>query len=322
MLVRPLAFPLPGGHKLVYLWISIDRQGVRYKGRQGAYKMYFYYRPIEQFIRCLVSSIIKHNIVALAAVIAFFGLSAMIPLALLLIYGASFFIPDTSVQNFLSDIVQSYVPTLPDAKKIIVENVSRLVEVGSKQVGIVGVIGLLWTTMGGFVSFQQILDKIWEIGDRRSFVKRYLVGFGMLGILLSLTVITSLAATVSLELVQRIFMKGNLTFWLALFHDISRMSFPLLLFLTCHFCYRFGPSDKIRHSYLLIGALIATLGIYLSREVFVWYSLHLGQYEMIYGGLTFIMLFTLWVYSVCVIVLFGAEVAVALRAVREWNEKI
>ena len=284
--------------------------------------MYFYYRPIERFFRCLLGSIIKHNIVSLAAVIAFFGLSAMIPLALLLIYGASFFIPETAVQNFLSDIVQSYVPTMPDAKSYIIENVSRLVEVGSKQVGIVGVIGLLWTTVGGFVSFQQILDKIWEIRDRRSFIKRYLVGFGMLGILMSLTVITSLAATISLDIVQRIFMKGNLIFWLELFHNVSRLSFPLLLFLTCHFCYRFGPSDKINHSYLLIGALVSTIGIYLSREVFVWYSLHLEQYQIIYGSLTFVMLFTLWVYSACVIVLFGAEVAVALRDVKEWNGRI
>jgi len=279
--------------------------------------MYLYYKPIEQFIRCLVSSMIKHNIVALAAVIAFFGLSAMIPLALLLIYGTAIFIPNTSVQSFLSDILQSYVPTLPDAKLYLAENVSRLVALGSKQVGIVGVIGLLWTTMGGFVSFQQILDMIWEIDHRRSFVKQYLVGFGMLGILLSLTVITSLATTVSLALVQRIFMKGNLTFWLALFHDISRMSFPLLLFLTCYFCYRFLPSQTIRNSYLLIGALVSTLGIYLSREVFVWYSLHLGQLEAIYGSLTFVMLFTFWVYIVCIMVLFGAEVAVTLKAVRE-----
>ncbi len=281
-------------------------------------KIYFNYRPIAQFIRSLVRSIYKHNIFALAAVIAFFGLSAMIPLALLLIYGASFFIPDAWVQNFLSDIVQSYIPSLPDANFDIVENVSRLVSVGSKQVGIVGVIGLLWTTMAGFVSFQQILDMIWESRHRRSFLKQYLVGFGMLGILLSLTVITSLAATISLDLVQRIFMRGNITFWLALFHDISRLSFPLLLFLTCYFCYRFLPtSHTIRNAYLLTGALVSTIGIYLSREVLVWYSLYLGQYEMIYGSLAFIMLFTFWVYIVCIIILFGAEVAVALRAVKE-----
>ena len=278
--------------------------------------MNLYIKPIKQYLWCLVSSSIKHNIVALAAAIAFFGLSAMIPLTFLLIYSASIFIPNTSVQNFLSDILQSYVPTLPNAQLYIAENLSRLVALGN-HVGIFGVIGLLWTTLGGFVSFQQILDMIWEIPHRRSFFKRYLVGFGMLGILMSLTVMTSLATTVSLALAQRIFTHGNLTFWVALFHDISRMSFPLLLFLTCYFCYRFLPSDTIRPTYLLIGALVSTLGIYLSREVFVLYSLHLGQYEMIYGSLTFIMLFTFWVYIVCIIVLFGAEVAVTLSTVRE-----
>ncbi len=192
--------------------------------------MYFYYRPIEQFIRYLIISINKHNIVALAAVIAFFGLCAMIPLVLLLVYGASFFISDTSVQNFLSDIAHSYVPTLPNANFNIVENVSRLVAVGSNQVGVVGLIGILWTTMSGFVSFQKILDTIFEIRQRRSFLKQYLVGFGMLGILLSLTIVTSLVTTISLDLIQRIFIKGNITFWLALFYDISRCCFPYCCF--------------------------------------------------------------------------------------------
>jgi len=285
--------------------------------------MYFYVEPIEQFIQSLVRSIFKHNIGALGAVIAFFGISAMIPLALLLIYGASIFIPIALVQSFLSNILQSYVPTLPDTQLYIVDNVTRLVALGSKKVGLVGVIGLLWTTAGGFVSFQQILDMIWETGHRRSFIKQYLVGFGMLGILLSLTILTSLATNISLALVQRIFTEGNLIFWLEIIHDISRLSFPLLLFLTCHFCYRFLPSShNVRNLYLLIGALVSTLGVYLSREVFVWYSWHLAQYQMIYGSLTFIMLFTFWVYIVCVIVLFGAEVAVTLNKVREKNTRI
>jgi uncharacterized BrkB/YihY/UPF0761 family membrane protein len=38
-------------------------------------------------------------------------------------------------------------------------------------------------------------------------------------------------------------------------------------------------------------------------------------------SLTFIMLFTLWVYIVCIIVFFGAEVAVSLRDVLERDGK-
>lgn len=260
----------------------------------------------------------KHNIVALAAVIAFFGFSSMIPLLLLLIYGASIFIPQETVQYFISEVIQSYVPALPDAALYLSQNVSRLVLLGSNKVGVLGILGLLWTTVGGFVSFQRILDTIWEVRKPRSFIKQYLVGFGMLAILVSLTVISSLANIVSLTLVKNLLTPiQSIPLWLAIFHGVSHLSFPLLLFLTCHFCYRFLPSKAIPNSFLFLGALVSTLGIYISRVVFVWYTEHLGQYEMIYGSLTFIMLFTFWVYISCVIVLFGAEVAVTLNAVRE-----
>jgi membrane protein len=275
-------------------------------------------RTVFSFIRSLVKSIMKHNIMSLAAVIAFFGFSAMIPLLLLLIYGASIFIPQETVQNFISAVFQSYVPALPDAKVYLSQNVSRLVLLGSNKVGIFGILGLLWTTVGGFVSFQKIMDMIWEVRKSRSFFKQYLVGFGMLVILVSLTVVSSVATVVSLALVKNFFIPNqSIPIWLALFHGISHLMFPLLLFLTCHFCYRFLPSQTIRNSYLLLGALVSTIGIYISRVVFVWYTEHLGQYEMIYGSLTFIILFTFWVYISCVIVLFGAEVAVTLNAVKE-----
>ncbi|WP_088228513.1 YihY/virulence factor BrkB family protein [Desulfosporosinus sp. FKB] len=266
------------------------------------------------FVRTLVTSIMEHNIAALAAVIAFFGFSSMIPLLLLLIYGASIFIPQETVQNFISAVFQSYVPALPDAKLYLSQNVSRLVLLGSNKVGLFGILGLLWTTVGGFVSFQRILDTIWEVRKRRSFIKQYLVGFGMLMILVSLTIVSSLATIVSLALVKN-FLTPNqsIPLWLALFHGISHLAFPLLLFLTCLFCYRFLPSQAIRSPYLFVGALISTIGIYLSRVAFVWYTEHLGRYEMIYGSLTFIMLFTFWAYISCIIVLFGAEVAVTLN---------
>ncbi len=285
---------------------------------QGAAKVYL--MRLRQFVRQLLVSIIKHNIFSLAAVIAFFGFSSMIPLVLLLIYGASIFIPHTPVQYFLSNVLQSYVPAIPDADLFLTQNVSRLTLLGSK-VGIFGVIGLLWTTLGGFVSFQQILDVIWGIHHRRSFIKQYLAGFGMLGILLSLTVISSLSTTILPTLMPDFFTPGKLLSWLAFIHDISLISFPLLLFLTCYFCYRFLPSQTLRNSYLLMGALVSTLGIYMSREVFVWYTGHLTQYEMIYGSLTFIMLFSFWIYIVSVIVLFGAVTAVTLRNVIEPQEK-
>lgn len=260
------------------------------------------------FIKRLVAGIVKHNIGALGAIISFFGFSAMIPFLLLMVYGASMFIPHSAIQHFLSYVLSSYVPTIPDTKLYLTQNVSRLVAL-DPDVGLVGLIGLLWSTVGGFVSFQQILDVIWEAHHRRPFLKQYLVGFGMLGILLLLTVLSSLATVISPLLIRATYSVS----WMVVVHGISLSTFPLLLFLTCYFCYRFLPSYRLRNLYLLIGSLVATVAIYVSRDLFVWFIGNIGRYEMIYGTLTFIMLFTFWLYVVSVIILFGAEVAMALH---------
>ncbi|WP_026962576.1 YihY/virulence factor BrkB family protein [Alicyclobacillus herbarius] len=270
-------------------------------------------KPFLAFARRLVAGILKHNIGALGAIIAFFGFSAMVPLLLLMTYGASLCIPHHSIQQFLSDLLKSYVPTIPGANLYLAQNVSRLVSLGPR-VGIFGVMGLLWSTVGGFVSFQQTLDVIWETRHRRSFLKQYLVGFGMLGILLLLTVLSSLATIIIPLVTQGLFVRSGIVLWLAMVHNISRVAFPLLLFLTCYSFYRFLPSYRLRDLYLVIGALVSTGAIYISRELFVWYTGHLGQYQMIYGSLTFIMLFTFWIYIVSIIILLGAEVAMALQA--------
>ena len=269
-------------------------------------------KDLRNFLRCLITSIIEHKIVTLAAAIAFYGFSAMIPLILLIIYGTSLFIPQTIIQEFLARVLQSYVPNFPDAKVYLVQNIARLAMIGSK-VGFFGILGLFWTSISGFVSFQQILDVILGLKKQRSFPKQYLVAFGMLGILLLLTVLSSFVSIILPLLIQNFLKDINVVAWLAVIHLISSVSFPLLLFLTCFVCYRFLPSQPLKTAYLLAGALTATVAIYVSREAFVWYTYHLGQYEMIYGSLTFIMLFSFWVYIVSIIVLVGAEVAVTLR---------
>lgn len=263
-----------------------------------------------------MAAALKHNIGFLGAIIAFFGFSALIPLLLLLIYGASMLIPQTSIQQFFSDVLASYVPVIPDAKLYLVQNVSRLVHLDPK-VGIFGVIGLLWSTVGGFVSLQQILDIIWETHHRRTFVRQYLMGFGMLGILLLMTMISALATALSPTLLQSIMVRPDTVSWLEIVHVVARFTFPVILFLTSYFCYRFLPSYSLKNSQLIIGAFVATVGIYISRELFAWHTGHLGQYEMIYGSLTFIMLFIFWLYIVSIILLFGAEVARALHTLEQ-----
>lgn len=266
---------------------------------------------VKTFVKTLIHNVIRHNIGYLAAVISYFGFSSMIPLVLLLIFGASLFVAGTAVEHLLDDLLQTYVPRIPTGQSFITTTIGRLTTL-RPAISIIGIVGVVWTSVGGFVSLQTTLDTISDIHHRRSFILQYVFGFLMLGVLLALTLISTVAAAISPTLVAHISHTHTLM-WLTLAHDIARLSFLLIMFSTCFFCYRFLPSRPASNVALLIGAAIATASIYASRSLFAIYTHHLGNYEMIYGTLTFVMLFSFWIYISSVIFLFGLEVTVAIE---------
>lgn len=268
-----------------------------------------------QFVRDLASSVIHHNTGVLAAVIAYFGFSSMIPLVLLIVFAASHVVPQVFVNHFLSDFVESYIPTLPDSRDIVLQNVTRLEDLGGR-ISVFGILGLLWTTIGGFVSFQYILDLIWGIHQRRPFIRQYIVGLGTLVFLMALTAASAIVTAITPKALHFLGHRILIAEWLAVIHITARVSFPIFLLLTCYFCFRFLPSRALPQGLLWLGAALATAAIYVSHLGFMWYTGHLGRYQIIYGTLTFIMLLLFWVYIVSMIVLLAGEVIVVLHRQR------
>jgi membrane protein len=262
---------------------------------------------IKQAFIDLIHAVLKHNIGTLAAVISFFGFSSLVPVLALLVFVSSLIVPEIAVDRFMQEILQSYVPAIPMAGSFAAATITRLATLGA-GIGLIGLASLLWSTIGGFVTLQQTLDMIFEVKKRRSFLKQYIMGFAMMGVLLALTVFSSLLSIVSPKFIT------ILTYthapWLGLFHLAGQIMFPLILFVTCYCCYRILPSYTLKTIPLLVGSALATLFIYISRYLFVIYTHHLRNYELMYGTLTFVMLLTFWIYIVCVIVLISAEISV------------
>ncbi|MCF8563358.1 YihY/virulence factor BrkB family protein [Alicyclobacillus tolerans] len=270
---------------------------------------------IKRWFVSLFQAVRAHNLGSLAAVISFFGFSSLIPLILLLIYGASLLIPEASVERFLQGLLQAYLPAIPTGGEFAWSTISRLTHFRA-GVGIIGVFGLLWTTVGGFVTLQQILDTIFEVHERRSFLFQYVIGFAMLGILMGLTIVSSLI-TFILPNVAPHLAPAYAASWTLVVHSVAKVSFPFILFVTCFFVYRVLPSKRLPSIPLLIGAALSTLCIYASRELFVLYTHHLGRYQLLYGTLTFVMLLTFWIYIVSMVLLLGAEVVASILRVRQ-----
>lgn len=269
-----------------------------------------------RFLWILTTSLARHDIASLAAVIAFYAFFSLFPLLLLAIYALSAAFPHGSTQTLLMDILRPYFPAVNSAEKIISTNLAQLSETGS-GVGVISAVTLTWSATSGFIALQQALDKIYNTtkSEQRSFVARRLIGFGMLLVLLLFTLCSAIVLGVS-PVVHSSLLFGNGVFrWFNPLYALSRVIFPLSLILGLITSFRYLTSRRIDWVYLFPGALVTTLALDIGRTGFVWYVAHMSHYQMIYGTLTTVMLIVLWMYIGSMLVLFGAEVSAALEAV-------
>jgi membrane protein len=266
----------------------------------------------------LINAVVTHDIASLASVIAFYAFFSMFPLLLLVIYAMSVFFPPTSIDPFLVKLLGPYFPALPETKRIIIENVANLSEVGAK-VGLLSALTLTWSATSGFIAVQQAMDVIWGT-QQRSFLTRRLISFLMLVILMLLTIGSAVVMTVSPSIQQLFLSRGIDIHWITVIHSFSRVLFPLSLFFGFVVFYQFLPSRRSDWNYVIPGALVATLALDLGRKLFVWYASHLVRYQMIYGTLFAVMLLILWMYIGSILMLFGAEVSAVLEGTIKKSE--
>lgn len=261
-----------------------------------------------RFCWALLLDVTRKDIASLAAVVCFYGLFSMFPLLLLILYSLSFLAPNDLVEHALVQSVRPFFPALPDAKKFIADNITRLAGLGAK-VTLFSLFSLLWSATSAFIALQQALDVIFEVKIPRSYFSRRMVGFAMFALLLLVMMVTSIA----LAMFPATF--SHSAFWrISIFHHLPYLSitnflFPFVLFVTCVLLYRMLPTHNAPLRPLLIGAFVATVLLDIARQMFVWYAESFVRYEMVYGTLAILMIIVLWMYVASTLALFGAAVS-------------
>ncbi len=270
------------------------------------------WRRTGHFIWVLSTAVIRHDIFSLAAVIAFYAFFSLFPLLLLAIYALSTFLPEAHIQQVMLTVLRPYFPNLPEARAVISSNIEQLS--GGARVGLLSAVVLTWSATSGFLALQQALDVIWAVPEQRSYWTRRLVSYFMLLLLLLLTLSSSFVMAIYPS-IHRLGVAKPLVHAISVVHGVSRILFPLSLFLGFLIGFRYLPSRRTHWDFLIPGALVATAALDVGRVAFAWYVAHLFKYQVIYGGLTAVMLVILWMYIGSILMLFGAEVAVALEQV-------
>jgi membrane protein len=164
---------------------------------------------------------------------------------------------------------------------------------------------------------RQALNKVFGMPERRSALRLRVVSvfmtvavFGFIGIAYALLI---LGPQFGQWLVDWFGIGENFpAIW-------SALRLPLVITLLTAFlvlCYRYLPYRRLPFRYLLGGAIPAVGGWILAGTLFRMYLRNFGNYDEVYGSLTSVILLLIFLWVSSVLLLFGAEVAAFLAAVR------
>lgn len=270
---------------------------------------------IWRFTKLVVGKFYKDDCFYLAAGIAYYSLFSTFPLLMGLVALLGLFLSPAEAQARLVDVLAEHLPV---SARFIAENIQGIVAVWD-IVGVVGLLGLLWSALGLFSAIRRALNRVWGVQWDWRFVWRRLLEMAtMTGA--GLIFVFSMALSTGLRLARLLLAPDGSTaddwLWatLATFFSFSLVS------TTFYVAYAYLPHAHIRRRLVWPGALAAAIVYEATKYLFLWYVVNVVNYAMVYGSLAAAIVFLLWTYIAALIFLFGAELAWALTRPRPQPE--
>ena len=90
----------------------------------------------------------------------------------------------------------------------------------------------------------------------------------------------------------------------------------LVFFYGLIMIYRLAPSRATRFSEVWLGALAATVLIWIGEQLFLLYGVHFARFNALYGTLGGILAFLLWIYFSSCVCVFGVCFCAAQAEIR------
>ncbi len=174
----------------------------------------------------------------------------------------------------------------------------------ASRLGAFGLAFLAMTALSLVLTIDRTLNAIWRVRRPRPLGQRVLVYWAVitLGPLL-------LAASLSLSSYLLSASRGLVR----ALPDEVMLLLDLIEFLLLAAClaalYRYVPNTPVRRAHAWAGALFATLGIELARQLLATYLASVPTYWAVYGTFATVPILLVWIYLMWVVILLGAVLA-------------
>lgn len=254
----------------------------------------------------------KDNVTLVAAGVAFYAFSALVPLLTAFVLSYGLVAEPASVVGHM----QTLTNVMPQqSAEIIGEQLKSMTESAGTKTGFALLVALLIALYGaskGTGAVMTALNVAYGTHESRGFVKRTLISVGLIAgaVLVMLLVILAMSAIHVVEDLLPSFGGVMHIVVQAISFVLAAATVMLLLAIV----YRYGPDrPNAKWRWITPGSIVATLLWLLATVAFGLYVANFGSYNATYGSLGAVIVFLTWLYLSAYIVLLGAEMNAVLE---------
>ncbi|RAK05354.1 tRNA-processing RNAse BN [Halanaerobium saccharolyticum] len=180
-----------------------------------------------------------------------------------------------------------------------------ILNVDIEQLGIISFLSLIFIIVFMLARVEMTFNRIWNVKEHRDLFKRF-VSFWTFITLGTFSI--TLLLTLSLLFAERylgLWLSGEQISQSSIFSYIL-FSFNFLFFIIA---YYFVPNTDVKPKAALFAGLFSGFLFVLSKNIYSIYTANIITYNQIYGPLSIIPIFLLWLYLIWLIVLLGAVIS-------------
>jgi membrane protein len=256
------------------------------------------------FIKELTMRFIQHEGPNKAAELSYYFLLSLFPFLIFLLSFTAY-LPISP--NDVLGMIEQYAPG--DVSSMLESNIKDILNNRNGGLLSFGIIAALWSASNGLNAIVRSFNVAYEVEENRSFLIVRLTSI-LLTVAMVITILIALLLPVfgrEIGLVVSDFIGASSTFltaWDALRYFIS-ITILLIIFTALYF---FAPNKRLHLTYVIPGAVIATVGWIVVSTLFSYYVSSFSNYSATYGSIGGIIVLMTWLYLSGMMILIGGEI--------------
>ena len=258
-----------------------------------------------QVLRVALIDFTRSNSHYVAAGIAYFALLSLFPLTLAAISVLGYLNSDPQSKAEIVQAIIDLIPVSEDYLSQLVDDVAR----SRGTVGVLAIIGLLWSGTAVFSGVRKGINHTWQIGQPPNFLLERAIDLVML---LAVAILAFLQVTLATTNILGLsvfagtggYTVAGITLKVALQLGALGLNFAIFALL-----YRYVPNTRVEWREVWIGAAVGAVLFQIVRIGFAWFVASFSSFNLVYGSLGALVAVLVWAYLSALAIMLGSQLA-------------